>query len=238
MSDAFFSNVSSLLHFDGADGSTTFTDEKGIIWTPSGDAKISTAQSKFGGASLLLDGSGDYVQTADSADFAFGAGNFTVEGWFRESVTGAIRQIVGQHTTQSNVNSSFLVLSDSGKLTLNVFVGGTIYAIAAASAHSTGTWHHFAAVRDGSTLRLFLNGTSVGTASIGSGSVNDSSRPVYVGVVGNDSGPDPGGYYFNGHIDDLRITKGVARYTADFTPPTAAFPSAGTPTTRAYGFVS
>ena len=216
--------VVSLLHFDGADGSTTFTDEKGRTWTAFGNAQIDTAQSQFGGASLLLDGSGDYLSAADSDDFNFAAGDFTVEGWFREAVSGAIRQLIGQHTTQAMSNSSFLVLSDNSVLKFSVFVGGTNYAVIPAGTHALNTWHHFAAVRDGGTLRLFLNGTSVGTASI-SGAANNSNRPVYVGVVGSNSGPDGGNYYFNGHIDELRITKGVARYTADFTPPSAPFPN-------------
>lgn len=222
--DPYWEQVVALLHFDGPDGSTTFTDQTGKTWTGYGNAQIDTAQSKFGGASLLLDGSGDYLSAADSDDFNFAAGDFTVEGWFREAVPGAIRQIIGQHTTESKYNSSFLVMSDNSVITLNVFVGSTNHIISAAGTHALNTWHHFAAVRDGGTLRLFLNGTSVGTTSI-SGAVNNSTRPVYVGVVGNNFGPDAGNYYFNGHIDELRITKGVARYTANFTPPTKPFPN-------------
>src|SRR5690606_34123168 len=78
--DPYWSSVSSLLHFNGSNGSTTFTDEKGVGWTASGDAEISTAQSKFGGSSLSLDGTGDWLD-ASNAGFTFGTGDFTIEAW-------------------------------------------------------------------------------------------------------------------------------------------------------------
>ena len=81
--DPYFANVVALLHFDGADGSTTFTDVKGHTFTAAGNAQIDTAQSLFGGASLLLDGSGDYIWAADSADWDFGTADFAVELWGR-----------------------------------------------------------------------------------------------------------------------------------------------------------
>ena len=81
--DAYFSDVVLLLHMGGTDGSTTFTDEKGHTVTANGDAQIDTAQSKFGGASALFDGSGDYLSVADSADFEFGSSDFTIDGWVR-----------------------------------------------------------------------------------------------------------------------------------------------------------
>ena len=225
--DIYYPNVSLLLHCDGPDGSTTFTDSSPTpkTVTVAGNAHIETDQKQLGTASGAFDGSGDYLTIPDSADFAFGAGDFTIEGWIYESVRGAIRQIIGQHGTASVTNSSFLILSDQGKLSFAVNYGSSTATAAYASTHTTSAWHHFAAVRDGTTLRLFLDGTSVATASIGTNTLNNSTRPVCVGVVINDTTPDPGNYYFNGYMDELRITKGVARYTADFTPPTAAFPN-------------
>jgi len=226
--DASFSSVALLLHGDGANGSTTFTDHSATAKTATayGNAQISTAQSKYGGASIKLDGAGDYLTFPDSADFALGSADFTVECWFYESATGAIRQIVGQHTTESTPNSSFLLLSDAGKVSFSAYYGSTAVSAINASAHTGSAWHHVAGVRDGTTIRLYLDGVHVASASIGTNAVNNSSRPLCIGTVMNNSGREPTGYDFNGHIDDLRITPGVARYTGtgSFTPPAAAFP--------------
>src|SRR5687768_6144765 len=77
-----------LLHMDGADGSTTFTDESGKTWTARGDAQIDTAQSVFGGASGRLDGNGDFVDTPDHADWDFGSGDFTLDLRVRFAAVG------------------------------------------------------------------------------------------------------------------------------------------------------
>src|SRR3990167_5787652 len=79
-----------LLHMDGADASTTFTDEVGHVFTPAGNAQIDTAQSKFGGASGLFDGTGDYITTPNSADFDPGTGSFTAEMWIRPAALTGI----------------------------------------------------------------------------------------------------------------------------------------------------
>lgn len=78
----------SLLHMNGVDGSTTFTDESGKSWTAKGNAQIDTAGSRFGGASALFDGSGDYMELPDHEDFNVGSGDFTVDFWFRKNANG------------------------------------------------------------------------------------------------------------------------------------------------------
>ena len=227
--DANYASVSLLLHGDGANASTTFTDNSPTPKTPTvnGNAQISTAQSKFGGASIKLDGAGDYITYADSADFAFGTGDFTVECWFYESATGAIRQIVGQHSTASLTNTSFIILSDSGKLSFSANYGSVSVVAANASTHTGSAWHHVAGVRDGTNIRLYLDGVHIASAAIGTNTVNNSTRPLCIGTVMNDTGREPAGYDFNGYIDDLRISKGVARYTGtgSFTPPAQAHPN-------------
>src|SRR3990167_9908671 len=90
------SNTIALLHFDGADAATTFTDENGRTWTGAADAQLDTAQKKFGTASLLLDGTGDYIDTPDHADFAFGSGNFTIEMFIKKNVDDASLYLCGQ----------------------------------------------------------------------------------------------------------------------------------------------
>jgi hypothetical protein len=86
----------SLLHMNGTDGSLAFTDESSKIWSPAGNVQIDTAQSKFDGASGFFDGNGDYIETADSEDFNIGAGDFTVDFWFRKNANGIDQAAFGQ----------------------------------------------------------------------------------------------------------------------------------------------
>lgn len=87
--DPYWANVVSLLHMDGANGSTTFTDQKGKTWTPNGNVQISTAQSVFGGSSAAFDGVNDSLSIASHADFGFGTGDWTVECFVRQTTTAA-----------------------------------------------------------------------------------------------------------------------------------------------------
>jgi len=203
--DIYFNNVSLLLHFDGANSSTTFTDssENSKTLTANGNAQISTAQSKFGGASGLFDGSGDEVSFANSSDFAF-SGDFTIE---------AFVYIVVSDTTDRNIyitaNNGGLSFGLNGKK-LQVGANNVAYDVKTSADIATSQWVHVAASRSGTTLRLFVNGTQDGSATITR--TYTSSGSHYIGSGGSLN-------YFNGYIDELRITKGVARYTANFTPP-------------------
>lgn len=205
--DPDFANVVLLMHCDGTDGSTTFTDHSGSAktLTANGNAQIDTAQSVWGGASALFDGTGDYVSAAASADFEFGSGNLTIEFWLRVA-SGSNFSIF--YTEDGNTSLHY----DAGRWVwrannTNVFV--TSDALAAT------TWHHCALVRDGSTTRVYRNAVIVATGT--SVNCSNSNSAIRIGT----------GYQsLNGHIDDLRITKGVARYTsAGFALPTAAFPN-------------
>lgn len=222
--DPYFAQVACLLHFDGADGSTTFTDQTGKTWTASGNAQIDTAQSKFGGASGLFDGSGDYISTPNSADLEFLSLDFTVEGWVRvPSDPAGAGMLVGQWGDSNSswflhVNSSrrvgFVYSTDGG-------YNGSYDLISAANvAPAPGTWFHVAAVRSGAALEVFVDGVAVITHSIGTLNLHNGARAT---TVGGTSATNP--FYLNGHVDELRITKGVARYTSNFTPATAAFPN-------------
>lgn len=224
LTDPYWANVVSLHNWPGTAGSTTLTDAKGKTWTAVGNAQIDTTY----GQALLLDGAGDYTWTADHADFNLGSGLFTEEGFFRESVQNPIRQIIGQHDTTGgtgNANSSFLLLSDSGKLKFQVFMGGSFYTAANASTHATNTIHHYAAVRDASNVfRLYLNGVQVGSVTQ-SGTLNNSGQRLTIGAVMKSNSPDPGNYYFNGRVLARRLTVGVCRYPGGttFTPPAYPF---------------
>lgn len=223
ITDPYISSVIVLLHCDGANGGA-LVDETGKTWTVFTGAGINTATKKFGTAAFDLDGITGYAKSDDHADFALGSNDWTIECWYREASHGATRQIIGQHTTAGVVDSAFILYSDTGVPTLSVYVGGTTYTVTSAvTGLSLDTWHHVAAVRDGGTLRLFVNGTAAGTTAI-AGAVNNSVDPMAIGTIMGLGVPSLG-IYFHGIVDDVRITRGVARYTAAFTPPTAAFPN-------------
>jgi len=207
--DPYWNNVSVLLHMDGSNGSTTFTDSSSnsVAVTGYGNAQISTAQSKFGGASAYFDGDGDYLLSASSlAPFQMGTGDFTVEAFIRPTQSVAnYRGLIG---LQSGDLDTLYTLS--GQLTW--YNSGT-----AAGTIAVDTWQHIAASRQGTSLRTFIDGGLVNTST----NSNDMTfGRLRVGINGGLNGE-----FFQGWMDELRITKGVARYTANFTPPTAPFPT-------------
>ena len=213
----------SLLHMNGTDGSTAFTDVTGKTWTASGNAQIDTAQSKFGGASGLFDGTGDWIDTPDHADFTLGSGNFTVEFWARfNTVGGAQQNIAGQsNSLATNATTSFVVSRNTSNQIAGVCGSGvTVIGLCttAPATVTTGQWYHIAFVRNGTAFNVYLDGVAGTTSSLSSASVNDSANKVAIGRQG-----ELNSNFFNGWIDDFRILK-CARYTANFTPPTAEFP--------------
>lgn len=212
--DPNYANVSLLLHGDGSNGSTTFIDDSpnNFTMTPAGNAQISTTQWKWGGASMYFDGNGDYVTTPSDSDFGFGAGDFTVEAWVRPA-GGGYRAIFD--TRQGGTGMVVYLGGASSPFDLAY---GTNAAIAAqAGSVPSGAWTHVAVTRSGTTVRGFVGGGLVFTVT--DSRTFASSAVAYVGA--NQALVQ----YFNGYIDDLRITKGVARYTAGFTPPIAEFPN-------------
>ena len=216
--DPYFSNVSLLLHGDGTNGSTTIVDSSPSPKTVTavGDAQISTAQSKFGGASLAFDGSGDSLQVSSANVLNFGAGDFTVECWIYLANTTQTKNII-----RGIENNSFYFRVGQSYLG-NVNGLGVARSNVSDSDRCSFTfnalqWYHIAVTRTASQIRFFVDGIQQTTTNAADGSFayNDTGTVV----IGSSTNED-----FNGYIDDLRITKGSARYTANFTPPTAPFP--------------
>lgn len=208
--------VVALLHMDGTDTSTTFTDEVGHTWTASGGAQIDTAFSKFGGASGLFNGSSD-VTTPASSDFGFGSGDFTVEGWVRINGAGGNQCMFdnrGGGSTGCGIycsTSGGIGVADSLSYTTN----SLIHAVSSIP-FTTGAFHHWAICRAGGTLYGWVNGVN-GFGAIGDGRTFSSSAPVSLGAGNGLSQP------MSGHLDEVRITKGTAIYTSAFTPPSSPF---------------
>ena len=221
--DPNFANVSLLLHGEGSNGSTDITDSSSFanVITASGNAAISTAQSKFGGSSIYFDGSGDFVTSPTSANLnIFTSGDFTLECWvYANSFTTSPYIVSTTRGASPWYGRCALQITSSG--TINFYTvgdsGSGAVVSSTSSAISTGAWNHIAVSRSGSTTRIFVNGVVGFTGAIGTTSTLSQRLELGAAAFNNSN-------YFSGYIDDLRITKGVARYTANFTPPTAAFP--------------
>ena len=175
-----------------------------------GDVKITTALSKFGSGSLVFDGTGDYLTTPFSTLTQFGTGDFTIEFWIYRSAGSVYQTILD--TRSSGTGSPWAVLLNSSNQPYILIASDLTSSIAVASA----TWTHIAICRASGTLRIFNNGV-VGYSGANSTSMMPTG-PLRIGKTIDNV------YDFNGYLDDLRITKGLARYTTTFTPPTVAHP--------------
>jgi hypothetical protein len=207
-----------LLHMDGSNGSTTFTDSSsnGTSITVIGNAQLSTAQKKFGTASGYFDGTGDELRYTSPAL----SGDFTAEAFvYPDPQTKRFPIFMAPKWETSP--SGRIVVSYDPENTADKFqcrVGDNL--ITPTNTSSTGQWYHIAVVRSGSSVSFFLDGVLQGSQSF-SGSI--ASNTAYIGGVSSNSADNA----FKGYIDEFRITNGVARYTSNFTPPTAAFLNSG-----------
>jgi hypothetical protein len=208
-------NTSLLLNF--TNGGITDVTAKNVLETVGG-AAISTAQSKFGGSSMAFDGTGDWLFTKTSPNLDMGTGDVTIEGWFYLTATVAVdyRMIVSDAT---NGNNYLCIRAGGTGGQVEVNVNGTSFRLNLNNSVSINTWFHLAVSRSSGTWYGFVNGNSIGTSS-GAGAFNLGNGGMYVGRFGGGTA-----YEWPGYINDLRITKGLARYTTTFTPPTQAFPT-------------
>jgi hypothetical protein len=215
--DPNFSSVSLLLHMDGGDGSTTFTDSSSNALTAaaSGTAQVSTSVVKYGtGSANFNESSAGRLTVTGSSVLGF-TGDFTIEFWaYRTGNRGTLDTMM---EAGSSGGSFTIRASTSGP---GVYFTGAFENYANTLSLTENTWHHIAVCRAGSTVYVFKDGVDITT----------NAAPLTAGI--NDFGGNPirigeseiSGRAFKGYIDDVRITKGVARYTANFTPPTAPFP--------------
>lgn len=230
--DPYYANVSLLLHSDGTNGSTTFTDNSPSPKTVTAfaDAQISTSVFKYGTGSAKFDGNGDYLSTPSSTEFDLGD-TYTVEFWVNpNSVTGGWTGWLhrGYYSTfdQSWTGLTFSVrVLDS---TIYTYLYGTSAATqqviqTASAVIVAGSWQFYTLVRTGTTAKVYINGVEKGSM-VGVNTPAASTIPLVIGDWSFYNG-GPAHAWYNGYIDDIRITKGVARYTSNFTPPTAPFPN-------------
>jgi hypothetical protein len=214
-----------MLHFNGTNGSTAFTDSSpsAFSMTRTGTPTISTAQSQFGGASGLFNGTSDYISSpADQTALNLSSGDFTIEGWVRFSSLAARMTFfhIGKYAYLTNADLGIFsdILTD-GTVTFGVVSGTTVtVSITGTTVLATNTWHHIAATRTGNTWRLFVNGTLDASAIAATTPNTPSGYRLHIGSIA-----DVAPRYFNGYMDEFRVLKGTSLYTATFTPPATAF---------------
>jgi hypothetical protein len=200
-------NTSLLLNYTNA-GITDATAKNDLETV--GNAQISTAQSKFGGSSIAFDGSGDYLDVPSIINAQFGTGDFTIEGWLYINSLAAAQCLI-EFRAASGASYGQIYITTGGVLRYYLPTD-----VGTSNTFSTGTWTHFAITRSSGTLNMYIDGTRGYSASYTS--AMDASRLRIGADVSGGSG-------INGYIDDLRITKGFARYTGStLTVPTVAFP--------------
>ncbi len=219
------SSVVLLLHGEGNDASTTIVDSspshKSV--TRAGHAQIDTAQKKFGAASILFDGTTDYVYVADSADWYLGTGDFTIDFWVRFAAlptSGNFAMFVGQRDDDNN-RWTLLLGNTSGVYRLYATGrggSGNLDPSRNLPGLSTNTWYHFAFTRAGNSFKWFMNGNQISTEYTSSNSYPNLTSNLTVGARNGD-----GAWALNGWIDELRIVKGKAIWTASFDVPTEAY---------------
>lgn len=230
--DPDYASVSLLLHGDGANGSTTFTDSSSTPKTVTayGNAQISTAQSKFGGASMAFDGSGDYLSLGATMPewLRFGSVDFTIESWVYTTST-APQALIGNLNDSDGTGHWWVILNSTfgGLHTIQFGVQGATFRFGSATL-VINQWTHVAISRQGSALKCFVNGTQLGATQTIANFSGAFTVPAYIGVQHRPLGTPAYGYSLSGHLQDLRVTANVARYTANFTAPTAPFPETAT----------
>lgn len=207
--DPYWANVVSLLYFNGTSGSKTITDETGRVWSSAGtNASISILQSKFGGSSLYNSGTSGYVASTTSVSgITPGTSDFTEEIFCYATGTSGYLWQISNSTNGLYWNGSTLQWSDGLSwhyTTLNL---------------PTNQWVHLAVVRASNSLVIYVNGVG-NTATTVTASLA-SPTTLTVGSSGS------GGQSFVGYLASFRLTQGIARYTANFTPPTVQFPNHG-----------
>jgi RHS repeat-associated protein len=211
-------DAGALLHFEGTNGSTTFTDVLGHAFVSSNGAALSTSQFKVGTASLALNGSNQSISTPSTTDFDL-QGDFTIEAWvyYNAGSTPANQTLVSRDNGSGSQNKWAIGLNIVSGGDLSFFRYSTSvgqYNLNWPWSPSASTWYHLAVVRQANNWTAYVNGTSLGTV-VDTNPMPLTTSPLVIGALGE------GLWYADGYIDELRITGGTAVYTANFTPPSA-----------------
>lgn len=186
-----------------------------IVLTANGNAQVDTAQSKYGGASALFDGTGDYIRGDTHAVPA--TGEFTLEYWYRSASSSSTRTMFAQY--YGGFSNEWTVWQSGSDYVNMYYQGAGGHILTSTTAIADNTWHHIAITRNSSNrFDLWINGTSEDNYTT-SGSLLEYD--IMMGARLDGGGPGTV-EYVNGHIDEVRVSS-IARYTSSFTPPTGEF---------------
>jgi hypothetical protein len=205
------------LLLNGAGAAISDGVSKNVLETV-GNARVINGIKKYGTGAMYFDGTGDYLNILSDPPLYLSTGNFTIEGWVYTTNSSTSQAVLFRRSAAA---ARGLVISInsfvSQKLSFacgNSDISAWEVQLDSTTSLANNTWYHFAVVRDGDDFELFINGTSEDTAN-SSVVIADDTSVLRIGA--NDTGATS----LNGYIDDLRITKGVARYTSNFTPPSS-----------------
>jgi hypothetical protein len=218
MADPYKNNVVLYLPMEGScHGDTVILDRTGKTVTRNGDVILSTTVAPpFGTTSCYFDGTGDYLSLVDSDDWYFGTGDFTIEFWMRSVGTNSQwARIIAQADSAGSLNSDYSWsighYNSAGTLNFHYWNGSASVDIISSNVVFDSTWHHVAVTRVGSTILLFVDGIIRGSGTY-AGQIYNSTKQLAIGRPGEQNN-----WYYSGYLKDFRITKGVARYTGNFT---------------------
>ena len=211
-----------LLHMDETNPANLWPDSSvnPKLVTPNGGIQIDAAQFEFGGGSGLFNGRDGYLSVPASADWNFGAGDFTIDGWVKFNslpAPGDFQTLVAQ--ADGTNYASFSLYNFAGQLQWELSCyesSATVFDMTFDTSVATGTWYHVAMVRQSDTWSCYQDGVRVGEEAGDLDIFPDFDLPL---LIGNrlDSG------WLDGSLDELRISKGVARWTSDFVPPPRSY---------------
>lgn len=227
--DTSFADTSLLLPFDGVGTTILDASQYGNAVTSVNGAAQTAAQSKFGGSSAFFDGSNDSmnIPVVPGGPLDLSPGDFTIEFWMRpNTVSGGQLNILSYENAADPTLATGVFTIWQNNADMYAFMDGAgVTSISSPTTLTVNTWHHIALVRYGTSGKLYVNGVGAASASPWVGAFSNASFRTRLKL---------GNWRFNfsftayqGYLDDLRITKGVARYTANFTPPTHAAPTFG-----------
>lgn len=220
--DPYFSSVVQLAHFDGTNGSTTLTNSSsgGNTMTVRGASTISTAQSKWGGASLRAPTTGTGAQAAEIADYGFAHGAVTMEGWVR---LDSLVDYYVPFSFEQDGGSTACILRVTSAGAVRLFIDSGNKVTSSNGVISATTWHFISYCMAAGSVGvnrdhyLHVDGVHIGTWNSTYGWGSTGRLFVMQDAYGSDA---------VGYVDDFRVTKGVCRYTnSNYTPPAAAFPN-------------
>lgn len=226
--EQYYDSTLLLIKGDGSNNGISIIDSSinNITLSTVGNARISTAQSKYGGSSIYFDGVGDYIYASTNPVYDFGTGDFTIEAWVNLAADNISYHNIASLPWNAGTKALQVRYGDAGfgyklQVTLQSNTVSSVWSCSLTQTSHKNKWSHVAFTRSSGVCRLFVDGvlqninSGINPSTYPSNSFTDNSN-----IIGN-SGIYFGNSSFTGYLDDIRVTKGVARYTSNFTPPGA-----------------